>query len=92
MPKGVYNHKPHKRCTKEELKAYVEFTFRKDISEKIIKAKVPHQLAVALYYKETGITIPASTAYNQKGRWEVIDGVVCQVRKTKVEEALKESD
>ena len=46
MPKGVYQHGPHGRITKEELINFIKFTFRKDIASQLANAKYPHKLAV----------------------------------------------
>ena len=54
MPKGVYQHGPHGRITKEELTNFVKFTFREDIAAQLANAKYPHKLAVELYKEEVG--------------------------------------
>ena len=79
MPKGVYQHGPHERITKEELKNFIRFTFREDIAERLANAKYPHNLAVELYEEETGIIISAATAYRQRNKWAEINGKIVRV-------------
>ena len=79
MPKGVYQHGPHERITKEELKNFIRFTFREDIAERLANAKYPHKLAVELYEEETGIIISAATAYRQRNKWAEINGKIVRV-------------
>ena len=76
MPKGVYEHKPHVRITKEELMKFVRFCFRPDIADVLAEVKQPHLLAVRLYEKETGIKINPKTAYAQKGKWIEVGGEI----------------
>ena len=70
MPKGVYEHHPRKRITKDTLKAFVLFTFRDDIAKRLERERYPHQVAVKLYQDETGIVISSQTAYKQRDKWE----------------------
>lgn len=80
MPSGQYPRTPHTRINKEELKKFIEFTFRDDIKEQLEKVKRPHQLAVTLYEAETGIKISPQTAYNQIGKWTKINGTLAELK------------
>ena len=80
MPKGVYQHGPHERITKEELIKFIKFTFRKDIAEQLANAKYPHKLAVELYEEETGVTISAATAYRQRDKWAEINDKIVRIK------------
>lgn len=79
MPKGVYQHGPHGRITKEELINFIRFTFREDIAAQLANAKYPHKLAVELYKEETGIVISAATAYRQRNKWVESNGKIIRV-------------
>lgn len=79
MPKGVYQHKQHKRITKEELINFIKFTFREDIAAQLTGAKYPHKLAVELYEAETGLVISPQTAYRQRNKWTVVNGKIVRV-------------
>lgn len=79
MPKGVYQHGPHGRITKEVLTNFVKFTFREDIAAQLANAKYPHKLAVELYKEETGIVISAATAYRQRDKWAEVNGKIIRV-------------
>ena len=57
--------------------------FREDIANQLAKVFRPHQLAVELYEQETGKIVNVTTAYNQQGRWMMIDGKLCEVRRQK---------
>ena len=80
MPRGKYTRTPHARISKEELKKFIDFTFRDDIKEQLDKVKRPHQLAVNLYEAETGIKISPQTAYNQIGKWTKINGTLAELK------------
>lgn len=80
MPKGVYQHGPHGRITKEELINFIRFTFREDIAAQLADAKYPHKLAVELYKEETGIVISAATAYRQRNKWVESNGKIIRVK------------
>ena len=80
MPKGVYDHKSHSRTTKAEIKALVTFCFREDIANRLKKAPKPHILTVSLYEEETGIKISKQLAYNQRGKWMVVNGELIETR------------
>ena len=80
MPKGVYQHGPHGRITKEELTNFVKFTFRDDIAPQLANAKYPHKLAVELYKEETGISISAATAYRQRDKWADVNGKIVRIK------------
>ena len=62
MPRGVYDRKGFVRTTKESLNEFIKFCHRFDIAEKLKIVKRPHQLAVTLYEKETGIKISSQTS------------------------------
>ena len=68
---------------KAEVKAFVLFCLREDIAQQLEQVVRPHQLAVVLYERETGIKFPQSTAYKQRGRWQMINGELCEIRKGK---------
>lgn len=80
MPKGVYQHGPHGRITKEELINFIRFTFREDIAAQLANVKYPHKLAVELYKEETGIVISAATAYRQRNKWVESNGKIIRVK------------
>ena len=81
-PKDIHtSHKSHMK--KDDVKEFVRFCFREDIANQLSKALIPHQLAVDLYEKETGKKVSLQTAYKQYGRWQMIDGVLCEVRRRK---------
>lgn len=80
MPKGVYQHGPHGRITKEELINFIKFTFREDIAAQLANAKYPHKLAVELYKEETGLVISAATAYRQRDKWAEVNGKIIRVK------------
>lgn len=79
-PKGI-KHKTH--LTKAEMKDFIMFCFRDDIADKLEQVVRPHQVAVKLYEKETGKKISTTTAYNQKGRWQMVNGELCEIKKRK---------
>lgn len=83
MPKGVYDHNPRSRTSKAEIKAFVTFCFREDIANLLEKAPKPHILAVSLYEKETGIKLSKQLAYNQQGKWMMVNGVIIETRERK---------
>ena len=56
---------------------------RDDIATQLENVVRPHQLAVKLYENETGIKISESTAYKQRGRWRMVNGELCEIRKVK---------
>ena len=80
MPKGVYQHGPHGRITKEELTNFIKFTFREDIAAQLANAKYPHKLAVELYKEETGLVISAATAYRQRDKWTEANGKIIRLK------------
>lgn len=67
-PRGVYAHKGFVRITKEMLNDFIRFCHREDIHAILSLVKRPHQLAVKLYEKETGIKITLGTAYKNIDR------------------------
>ena len=79
-PKGI-KHKTH--LTKSETKDFMMFCFRDDIAKQLEQVVRPHQLAVKLYEKETGKKISTTTAYNQNGRWQMINGELCEIKQRK---------
>lgn len=79
-PKGI-KHKSH--LTKADTKDFMEFCFREDIAKQLEQVLRPHQLAVKLYEKECGKKISTTTAYHQQGRWQMINGELCEVKKRK---------
>ncbi len=79
MPKGVYDrHAAQPRTTKQDVMEFMAFCFREDIAEQLAKVKKPHQLAVQLYFDETGKTITSQCAYKQRGKWIEINGKICR--------------
>ena len=80
MPKGVYQHGPHGRITKEELTNFIKFMFREDIAAQLANAKYPHKLAVELYKEATGLVISAATAYRQRDKWAEVNGKIVRVK------------
>ena len=80
-PQPGIKHSSHLK--KADVKAFVSFCLREDIAQQLERVIRPHQLAVRLYERETGITIPQSTAYKQHGRWAMINGELCEIRKAK---------
>ena len=78
---GNAPHKTHMK--KADIKEFVMFCLRDDIADQLAKVYRPHQLAVELYEKETGKKVSTTTAYNQQGRWAMIDGKLCEVRRQK---------
>lgn len=92
MPRGVYERKPRvkkpntqprTRIDDETLKEFVMFTFRNDIASILECVRYPHQLAVELFYKETGVIIKPITAYHQRGRWMMVNGELTKIPKQK---------
>ena len=80
-PQPGIKHSSHLK--KEDLRNYAAFCLRDDIAEQLHKVIRPHQLAVKLYEKETGIKVPPTTAYKQRGRWALINGELYEIRKVK---------
>ena len=68
---------------KDDIKDFVKFCLRGDIANELENVIRPHQVAVKLYENETGIKIPQTTAYKQRGRWRIINGELCEIRKVK---------
>ena len=84
MPSGVYEHHPHgHHMTKADVRAFVLFCLREDIAKQLENEIRPHILAVTLYERETGIKVSAATAYKQKGRWMMVNGELCEIKKRK---------
>ena len=87
MPRGVFphtNNHPHKsHMKKADVKDFVMFCFREDIAKQLEGLVYPHHLAIELYKRETGKEVSAQTAYKQHGRWMMIDGQLCEIRKRK---------
>lgn len=92
MPRGVYERKPRvknpnaqprTRIDNETLMEFVRFTFREDIASVLEGVQYPHQLAVELFYNETGVIIKAITAYHQRGRWMMVNGELTKIQKQK---------
>lgn len=69
------------RLSSEDIMSYVKFCFRSDIAKKLKNAKNFHQLAIDLYKKHTGITIPIRVSHNHIRRWMVIKGELVPVDK-----------
>ena len=80
-PQPGFKHATH--MTKAEVRAFAAFCLREDIANQLQQVVRPHQLAVKLYERETGIKVPESTAYRQRGRWMLINGELCEIRKAK---------
>ena len=80
-PQPGFKHTAH--MTKADVRAFAAFCLREDIANQLQQVVRPHQLAVKLYEKETGIKVPESTAYRQRGRWMLINGELCEIRKAK---------
>ena len=80
-PQPGIKHSTH--LTKSAVRAFATFCLRDDIADQLDKVVRPHQLSVKLYENETGIKIPVSTAYKQYGRWMMINGELCEIRKVK---------
>ena len=72
MPKGQYTRTT--RLPKEDVMEFVMFCFRDDIAQQLERVKRPHLLAVNLFKAATGKDIKPSTAYNQRNKWEMVDG------------------
>ena len=79
-PTGI-KHSSHAK--KEDIKAFASFCLREDIAQQLERVVRPHQLAVKLYENETGIKILPTTAYKQRGRWQLVNGELCEIRKVK---------
>ena len=80
-PQPGFKHESHLK--KPDIKAFASFCLRDDIANQLQQVIRPHQLAVKLYEKETGIKVPTPTAYRQHGRWAMINGELCEIRKAK---------
>ena len=80
-PQPGFTHATH--MTKADVRAFAAFCLRDDIANQLQLVVRPHQLAVKLYEKETGIKVPVSTAYRQRGRWATINREVQEIRKAK---------
>ena len=80
-PQPGFKHSSHMK--KADVKAFVTFCLREDIAQQLERVVRPHQLAVKLYENETGIKVPQTTAYKQRGRWAMINGELCEIRKAK---------
>ena len=80
-PQPGFRHATH--MTKADVRAFAAFCLRDDIANQLQLVVRPHQLAVKLYEKEIGIKVPESTAYRQHGRWRLINGELCEIRKAK---------
>ena len=82
MSSRVVNpHKSHMK--KSDVKAFIKFCFREDIAKQLEGVVYPHHKAVELYKKETGKDVSAATAYRQHGRWAMINGELCEIKKCK---------
>ena len=80
-PQPGIKHSTH--LSKTDVRAFAAFCLREDIAQQLQQVIRPHQLAVKLYETETGIKFPVSTAYRQHGRWAMINGELCEIRKAK---------
>ena len=76
-----FKHSSHLKKT--DTRAFAAFCLREDIAQQLQQVVRPHQLAVKLYEKETGIKVRPVTAYRQHGRWAMINGELCEIRKAK---------
>ena len=80
-PQPGFKHASHLK--KPDIRAFAAFCLREDIAQQLQQVVRPHQLAVKLYEKETGIKVLEATAYRQYGRWAMINGELCEIRKAK---------